>query len=283
VSESELIEDLRSALDDATADLWVPRDAAERARKQGRRRAVRGMLAAVPAVALATGLAVAAGVFSGPRPRPVEPAAYVTKHVHTALSTINRYIVQTTTTTGLGERVMTYSDPTTGSTYAVIAGPTGLMMYWTRPQTAGGTYSWQTTTVDYANHTWWTQSQRSGLLGQAEPAALAPIVLGQEARAAQIAQAVKGGQLRVAGRGDINGHDAIELMYAGQLAAKAFAVQYWVDAQTFQPVQLDFPPFGKGGVINVAWLPRSAAILRYTDTPQVPVGFSHITEPVSPG
>jgi hypothetical protein len=60
MNESQMIEDLRSALDDATSHVGARPGLAERARAGGRRRrTVRGLLAGVPAVALAVGVAFA--------------------------------------------------------------------------------------------------------------------------------------------------------------------------------------------------------------------------------
>jgi len=58
MNESQMIEDLRSALDDATSHVGARPGLAERARAGGRRRrTVRGLLAGVPAVALVAGAA----------------------------------------------------------------------------------------------------------------------------------------------------------------------------------------------------------------------------------
>jgi hypothetical protein len=60
MNESQLIEDLRSALDDATSHVGARPGLAERARAGGRRRrTVRWLLAGVPAVALVAGAAFA--------------------------------------------------------------------------------------------------------------------------------------------------------------------------------------------------------------------------------
>ena len=59
-SEPPVIAELRSALDEEAGDLRVPPGAAQRARSRARRRhTARGLLAGVPAVALATGLVLA--------------------------------------------------------------------------------------------------------------------------------------------------------------------------------------------------------------------------------
>ena len=50
MNETQLIEQLHAAMDDATAGLWAPQDAAQRARARGRRhRTARGLLATTSA------------------------------------------------------------------------------------------------------------------------------------------------------------------------------------------------------------------------------------------
>jgi hypothetical protein len=38
-------------------------------------------------------------------------------------------------------------------------------------------------------------------------------------------------------KGEVDGHAAIELVYAGKLSKKAAAVRFWVDAKTYQPIE----------------------------------------------
>src|SRR5207244_12660188 len=123
---------------------------------------------------------------------------------------------------------------------------------------------WQTTNVDYTNRTWWTKNSQSGVLGKATSG---DIVLSADASPAQISKALSAGQLRVSVKGKVSGRLAIELVYAGKLAAKASAVHYWVDATTFQPVRIDLPPFTAATTITESWIPKSAAPVKETNTP----------------
>jgi hypothetical protein len=84
MNESQMIEDLRSALDDATSHVGARPGLAERARAGGRRRrTVRGLLAGVPAVALAVG-----GVFAvhGSAPATTSASTGVVMPAHSAAS-----------------------------------------------------------------------------------------------------------------------------------------------------------------------------------------------------
>ena len=84
MNESQMIEDLRSALDDATSHVGARPGLAERARAGGRRRrTVRGLLAGVPAVALAAGAAFA---IHGSAPAATSAGTGVVMPAHSAAS-----------------------------------------------------------------------------------------------------------------------------------------------------------------------------------------------------
>jgi hypothetical protein len=55
------------------------------------------------------------------------------------------------------------------------------------------------------------------------------------------------------------GGSETRLVYAGKLAAKADAVHYWVNATTYQPIQLDLPPFTAASTITESWIPKTPA------------------------
>ena len=78
----------------------------------------------------------------------------------------------------------------------------------------------------------------------------------------------------------VNGHAAIELVYAGTLAKKAAAVHFWIDAKTYQPVEMVSPPFTAASTVKESWIPKTAANVAQTDKPQVPAGFRQV--PPSP-
>ena len=81
---------------------------------------------------------------------------------------------------------------------------------------------------------------------------------------------------RISVKGTVNGHPAIELVYAGPLAAKADALHYWVDAASYQPVRIDLPPYNAGSSIAESWIPKTAANTAQTDKPAVPAGFRQV-------
>ena len=83
----------------------------------------------------------------------------------------------------------------------------------------------------------------------------------------------------MAGHGKVNGHEAIELVLGGEFAAKASAFRYWVDAKTFQPAEMQFPPFTAASTITITWLPKTPALVHQTNTPHVPAGCRKVTAP----
>jgi hypothetical protein len=283
MDESQLAEDVRVALDEATEGLRVSPGMAARARTRGRRRrAGRGLLAVVHAAALISGVAVIAHGGSAPTREAgaaaspsvtVQTDAYIARKVEAVLGTADNYIIETSATSNPGQVTTTYLDPVTGTTRSVVSGAGDKAVYWGQTQVSGNENQWRTTYVDYTNHTWWTKSSHSGQLGEDTSNILA---LSAESLPSQIGQAIARGDLRVAVKGQVNGHAAIELVYAGRLAAKADAVHYWVDATTFQPTQIVSPPFTAASTITESWIPKSPANVAQTDKPQVPAGFRQV-------
>lgn len=284
MSESQLAESVREALDEATAGLRIPAEAASRARVRGRRRrAARGLLTFVPAVGLIAGVAVAMHggggaaareAASAPAASPVlQTDAYIIHHVEAALGSADQYIIATSATSGLGQVATTYEDPSTGTERSVVSGSGDKVTYWVQTRVSGDEDHWRTTYVDYTTRTWWTKTSHSGRLGQ-DTSGL--IVLSANSTPADISKALAIGEVGVAVKGQVDGHAAIELVYAGELAKKASAIHFWVDAKTFQPVEIVFPPFTAGSTIKESWIPKSAANVAQTDKPQVPAGFRRV-------
>jgi hypothetical protein len=104
--------------------------------------------------------------------------------------------------------------------------------------------------------------------------------LSADSTPAEISKALAVGEVGVGLKGEVEGHPAIELVYAGKLAKKASAVHFWVDAKTYQPVEIVFPPFTGASTIKESWIPKSAANVAQTDKPEVPAGFRRV--PPSP-
>jgi hypothetical protein len=287
MSESQLAENVRVALDEATAGLRIPADAAARARTRGRRRRVgRGLVAVVPAMALIAGVAVAVHGGSTPAreaaavPSPsatVQTDAYVIRQVEATLASADDYIIVTSASSGPGQVTTTYSDPSTGTGRSVVSGTGDEVTYWIQTHVSGDEDQWRTTYVDYTNHTWWTKATHSGPLGQ-DTSGL--IVLSADSTPAELSKALAVGEVRVGLKAEINGHADIELVYAGKLAKKAAAVRFWIDAKTYQPVEIVSPPFTAASTITESWIPKSAANVAQTNKPQVPADFRQV--PASP-
>jgi hypothetical protein len=283
MSESQLAENIRAALDEATAGLRAPVGAAVRARSRGRhRRARRALFAVVPAAAAITGVVVIAHGGTAPAqeataaPTPsaaVQTDAYITSQVEAALATADNYIITTSATSGPGQVTTTYLDPVTGTTRSVISGTGDKAAYWVQTRVTGNEDQWRTTYVDYTNHTWWIKDSHSDPLGNDTSNIL---VLSAQTLPSQIRSALAQGLLRVGAKGTVNGHSAIELTYSGKLAGKADAVRYWVDATTYQPIQIQMPPFTAASTITESWTPKSPTNTTQTDNPQIPAGYRQV-------
>jgi hypothetical protein len=287
--ETRLIEDVRSALDDSTAGLHARPDAAARARQAGRRRrTTRAALVGVPALGLAAGLAVAVtGAPSAPAPSAVGPAAPQhaaarsgvttvadqTRQIEAALATVNDFIVRSTTRSA-GVTTTTWTNPVTQATRTTTSGPAGRATYWTQTTVAGDRDHWHTVYVDYAHQTWWVKDDQSGRLGHVAPGSW--ISVSTDTPVADIRQAIRLGELAIAGHGTVAGRPAIELEYTH---GKAAALSYWVDARTYRPVLMTFPPAGPATTIHIGWTPRTPALVTAVGQAHVPAGFRHVAPP----
>jgi len=283
MNDAQLAEDIRAALDEATAGLKAPAGAAACARSRSQRRRVgRGLLALVPAAGVVAGVAIAAHSGTAPAGRAIAPPAprgtvqtdaQVTRQVEAVLATADRFIIETSASSGPGQVTTTYLDPATGTTRSVVSGAGDKVTYWIQVHVSGNEDRWRTTYVDYTNRTWWTKTSHSGPLGRNTSGIP---VLSAQTPPSQVRKALAAGELRIGRKGQVNGRPAIELVYAGKLAAKADAMRYWVDAATFQPVQIDMPPFTAASTISESWIPKTAANVAQTDKPHVPAGFRQV-------
>ncbi|HUZ25170.1 MAG TPA: hypothetical protein VMV07_15550 [Streptosporangiaceae bacterium] len=285
MNEPQLIEDLRVALDDATARLDAPPHAAERARARGRRRrATRGLLAGVPAVALAAGLVVAVAAHGGATATgatgataskpPVETVAYVTEHVDAALANADKYIIRTTQRYLPGSADTQWSDPRTGSIYMVQGAGSSRQLSWESTFYSANVLHWRETDVNDARHTWSTYVMHAS--GTSAPST-GPSVPGGSP--AQVQQWLKTGTFRIVGHGYVNGHHATEL----RADLGPIDMEIWVDSKTFQVVRTikSFTGGLKGNSIieNDSWLPRPAALVNLINHPQIPAGFTRVPAP----
>jgi hypothetical protein len=287
MSESQIAESVREAMDEATAGVRIPAGTAARARTKGRRRrAARGLLAVVPAVGLIAGVTVALHGGSAPArgassvpgsSSTVQTDAYIIHHVEAALGSAGSYLIATSATSGPGQVTTTYEDPSTGTGRSIVAGSGHKVTYWIQTTVSGDEDHWRTTYVDYTNHTWWTKTSHSGALGQ-DTSGL--IVLAADSTPGDLSKALAIGEVGVGLKGEVDGHPAIELVYAGKLAKKAAAVHFWIDAKTYQPVEIVSPPFTSASTIKESWIPKSPANVAQTNKPQIPAGFRQV--PPSP-
>ncbi|MFI5064792.1 MAG: hypothetical protein ACHP9Z_12555 [Streptosporangiales bacterium] len=300
MNESQIIGDLHSALDDEARDVHVPPGAAQRARIRGRRRrTARGLLAGVPAVALAAGLVIAAQGHSGPGTRPAgtgagaaggttgraagtttarpkaETAAYVVKQVEAVLANENQYISREVTNSYQGGTYTSWTDPRTGSAYAVQGTGSAKVLSWNSAYFVHRVLHWRTTEADYSTRTWFVSVIHAAgpvqgpLTKPADGGTLTP---------AELKRWLAAGTMRVVGHGYVNGHHAIELRARLGIITQIF----WVDAQTFLPVR-EIKEFGRGLggdlVFNDSWIPRTAALVNIANHPQIPAGFTRVPAP----
>jgi hypothetical protein len=301
MNESQLTDDLRAALDEATAGLRATPGMAVRARASGRRRrTTRGLLAVVPALALAAGAAVAlhaSGVgdsvsanASG-QPKAVTQA-YVVKRAEAALANADNYIL---TETGIGayERLTSSMiDPRTSSFYTRPGNDqVGQSATWSGTYWRNGYQHFWAVDVNYTNRTWWSSDESS--TGKSTPNT-APVTPGGSP--SDFVKALKDGELKLSGRrAEVNGRQAIELVAGPNLPsvvnmspqmakkmaknlAKAIAkshASFWIDAQTYLLLRI-----GTGsGTVNETWTPRTPALTQLVNHPVIPAGFRHISAP----
>lgn len=292
-SEPPVIAELRSALDEEAGDLRVPPGAAQRARSRARRRrTARGLLAGVPAVALATGLVLAmqnnpggpATSATGTTANPtapaataasqpaVETAAYVAKHVEAVLANANHYIIRETTNSYAGGTYTSWTDPRTGSAYAVQGTGSRKVLSWNSAYFVKRVLHWSTTQANYSTHTWFVS-----VIHAAGPVQgpLPKPADGGDVSPAQLRHWLKDGTMRVVGHGHVNGRQATALR--AQLAIGTLKI--WVDSQTFEPVR-EISSLGVGQrhtlVFNESWVPRTARLVSLANHPRIPAGFTQV-------
>ncbi|HEX4255626.1 MAG TPA: hypothetical protein VH089_11090 [Streptosporangiaceae bacterium] len=278
MTDTELIEELRWALDEETTGVWAKNDLAARARTRARRRrTLRGLLASLPAAGIATGLLVAGlpGTSATPAVPSPRHAAYVTSHVEAALGRTSGYVMRTTFEPSPGATTITWLDPLTGDARQVTSGPGGQVTTWTRAVTRNDRPMREQTTVDAGNRTWWSVAVAVGAAAEKVPVATKDPAA---ASPALIIQALEQGQVTLAGQQKVDGKTAVILRL---ITEKAMA-QLWVDRATYRPVRIVFGAGADGAgqyALDVAWVPRSAALLATLSTPRVPAGYTDVTTP----
>jgi hypothetical protein len=282
VNESQLINELCAALDDAAATVRAPAGTARRVRgRVRRRRLVRGLAAGVPAVGLAAGLVVALSGPSAPGRRHQVPQAratagthqadfmtvgYVTRRAKAALSKVSGSIVQSS-----GHGYVEWQYVATGAGRLEEFGPSGRLVsdeIWTFSGLAQHRIY-----VDYPARTWWQLTSKVTAVPKKPTAGILP-VSGDSA----------GGQVSVLGHRTLAGRDTILVQYGPPRGFKPTAStlwateQVWLDPTTYLPVQIKI--FGAGPVEgqSLAYLPATPRNLaRFAVTP--PAGFRQVGPP----
>lgn len=292
-TDSQIVGDLRAALDDEAGNLRVPPGAAQRARSRARRRrTARGLLAGAPAAALVVGLVLATqshprgpattatGGTASPAAPPasiasqpaVETAAYVAKHVEAVLANADHYIIRETTNSYPGGTYTKWTDPRTGSAYAVQGTGSRKVLSWNSAYFVRRVLHWSTTEADYSTHTWFVS-----IIHAAGPVQgpLPKPADGDDFSPAQLRKWLKDGTMRVVGHGHVNGHYATALR--AQLAIGTLKI--WVDSQTFQLVR-EISSYSVGElhplVFNESWVPRTSRLVSLANHPQIPAGFTQV-------
>jgi hypothetical protein len=290
MSESQVAEALRSALDEETSGLTARPDAARLARRHGRRRrAARGLLAGVPAVALVAGGAAFAAHGTGPdSPAASHPAAldaaYVTKHVESQLSSSNyldKYIIKNTVTPNPipGTSPVNWYDPATGNSQTVDKSAKDTVTAWA---TYNPDQPYKFTVVDTAAKTVSTSVSTQKGNARPQPTELLPgqppelLTAGPDLSASQLKAMAKGGA-SIVGKGDIDGQPVIDLR---PNTGTRMVYDYWVTPRTFQLLKVVERTTDQTGTTYTStadFLPKTKSLAAQVNTPQIPPGFSQVS------
>jgi hypothetical protein len=296
--ETQLADDLHRLAADQPFTLDL--DAVERRGQQRRRRgyAVRGLagLAGLSVVA-AGGLVVSAHTGPGgataappatPRPtaarptatstRPAETVAYVRQQIAAAFSPGNYLIESRQNTSGSdGSAMITvWTDPRTGNTMLLQGTGASKETYWEHDYfDQHKVLHWDQTQVNYGPRTWWTYNEHAS--GPIQGPVPAGPVGGNAASPQSIEQLLEHGA-RIVGHPYVDGHRTVELSVS--YGPGGGGVKLWADTATYQVVRMvkDFPPAQDAPpiVANYTWTPRSAALAKLINQPQIPAGFRQV-------
>jgi hypothetical protein len=294
VNDSQLTEGLRAALDEVTASVGARPGLAARARTAGRRRrATRGLVAGLPALALAAGAAVAlhggaptttsapatstsgtapaaapsSSASAGPVKPKAETVAYEKKQIEVALANASNYMIRTEQSGGgyPGGVSTQWTDPRTAAFYEVPGDGPGKSATWI----VENNQQWRNTSVDYTEGTWSTAVLDA-------PGTYKPDIAGGSP--AELAQMIKLGFYKIVGHGTANGHDAIKLFRDWG----PFDETIWIDARTYEPVHIVKWLNGKSPLtitIDEFWGPRTPSLVKLVNNPVIPARFKQVSPP----
>jgi hypothetical protein len=299
--ETQLADDLHRL----AADQPFPPDLddIERRGRQRRRRgyAIRGLAGlAGLSVAATGGLVVSAhtgpGGATAARPRataastsatpgstrPAETVAYVRQQIAAAFSPGNYLIESRQNTSGSassggdGTAMITiWTDPRTGNTMLLQGTRASKVTYWEHDYfDQHKVLHWDQTQVNYGPRTWWTYNEHAS--GPIQGPVPAGPVGGNAASPQSIEQLLQHGA-KIVGHPYVDGRRTVELSVS---YGSSGGVKLWADTATYQVVRMvkDFPSALNAPpiVANYTWTPRSAALAKLINQPQIPAGFRQV-------
>jgi hypothetical protein len=180
--------------------------------------------------------------------------------------------VRETTNSYAGGTYTSWTDPRTGSAYAMQGTGSQKVLSWNSAYFVKRVLHWSTTQANYSTHTWFVS-----VIHAAGPVQgpLPKPADGTDVSPAQLRKWLKDGTMRVVGHGHVNGHQATALR--AQLAIGTLKI--WVDSQTFEPVR-EISALGVAQrhtlVFNESWVPRTSRLVSLANHPQVPAGFTQV-------
>lgn len=299
MNETQIIDELHAALDDAAATVGLPAGAAERASGRARRRRLtHGLAAVVPAAGLAAALLVVlggqpasvgtpAGNSAGthaPLPKAAPGAQhprtltvdYVTSRASAAARDLSNVIVKTTT-----NDTVTWSDSTIRAVRYKVFWRGGKLASDELETFTGGVIKPPAAIgqlrhrvyVDYTSKTWWRLTDKTGTLKDIPLSGSLPVPENDSH-----------GVVTILGHRKLAGKDTILVKYAPPRGFKPtkstlWSTEYvWLDATSYLIVQTKIYGLGPVEKLDFAYLsPTPANLARFKLTP--PSGFKQVAPP----
>jgi len=293
VNDTQLIEELNAALDDATASRRMPVGAAARARARARAR--RRLTLGLPAVGLAAAVALLLAVVvphhppgrtatqGQPRSDRGAPSpalltvSYVTSREQAAARGLSSVIIKTTQ-----KGQVTWSDPATEMNRYQVFGPGGKLISDELERFTGGVVNPPAAVgqtqhrlyVDYATRTWWQLTSPAPKVMKDTPVSGSLPVPADNSS----------GQVSILGHRTMDGQDTIEVKYAPPRGFKPtkyslWPTEYvWLSATSYLPVRTQVYGLGPVQTTDLAYLPVTRANLAIFKL-NPPTGFTQVTPP----